>query len=331
MRFSLFLIFMSLLFPLSAENPFLISYFVTHPLQPEDYQLVQDRLRALSPIQSLDELYPKHVPFTWPWQKKTLQQKEDFQGRIHRGIHQTLIDLPSGKIPESKLQQINAGGDCCIVCYSSFDGIYPELLAKIPDALTKTGFNGYFLSLLGAFPCPTGEEIRYAGVPYSFKIFAMLEAKKRGFQKVLWIDAALLPLQDPSPLFDWIEKSGCLFQRIKNGKRYLLPATRDVLLQETGSDMYVEKSLRARVIGLYFNNDPKVDQFIKEYYALVALGTPFLSCLPDEFVLGSLAAKDKALWPDQPFSKLVLNERKLQGKSVTSIKEEGFFFLLQNH
>ncbi|MBM3198104.1 MAG: hypothetical protein FJZ58_02460 [Chlamydiae bacterium] len=316
-------------FPLFA-NPFLIDYPEKEFLQEEDYRLIQEKLHSLSIAPTLDDLYPKSLPFTWPWQKKPLREKSDFQGRAERGIRQVLIESSSGKTPKKELIKINQGSDYCIVSYSSLNGVYPELLQKIPKALEQTGFQGYFLSLLGAFPNPTGKEIRYAGVPYCFKLFAMLEAKKLGFHKVLWIDAALLPLRDPTPLFHCIEDTGSLLQRVRNGKRYLLPVTRDIILERTGTDMYQEKSLRARVIGFDLSIK-KVQTLLQEYEELVALGTPFLSCFPEEFVLGALLAKNPDFWPAQPFPHLVFNEHKCHGKSIESIQELGAFFLIQQH
>ena len=323
------LCFLSLLTTLAA-NPFKISLPINPDLSTEHYIEAQEKLRAIDINPTLDNLYPKKTPFTWPGQRPEIQKKQDFQGRMSRGIRQTLINLPEGKKPEKKLIQINKGGDCCIVSFASYDGNYTKLLEAIPETLKKTGFNGFFLSMTGGFPNPTGKEIQYSGVPYCFKIFALLEAEKLGFSKVLWIDAAFLPLKNPEPLFDWIEKNGCFFQSKKNAKRYLLPATREILLKETGSDMYETPCIRARIIGLDLKTQ-KAKDFIQDYYALVELGTPFISCFPEEFVIGALLAKKPSNWPFETFTHLVMNERKLQGKNYQWAQESGYFFLLQEH
>ncbi|MES2199746.1 MAG: hypothetical protein V4489_06225 [Chlamydiota bacterium] len=311
-----------------SANPFLIDTPPKEKLENADFIEIQNKLRALDTQVLLDSLYPTDTAFTWFWQKPTLQKKSDFAGRISQGARQTLIDLSNNKKPIKNLIKINDGGDCCIVSFASYDGIYPRLLESMPEALTKTGFNGHFLLLMGGFPNPTGNEMQYCAVPYSFKIFALLEAKKLGFHKVLWLDTALLPLKNPKPLFDWIEKTGCFFHPRKNAKRYLLPQTRDTLLKETGVDMYTTTCIRARIIGLNLKTQ-KVQSLIQDYYHMVELGTPFLSCFPEEFVLGALLGKSKENWPFQPFNWLVMNERKVGLANIS--EQEDFFFLLRQH
>ncbi len=313
-------LFLSLLF---LSNPFKIDYPEIQELSEQHYLEVQNKLRTIDTSSMVDTLYSQDS-------QKGLRKKQDFQGRIARGVRQLFVDFEHNKKPSQKLHKINKGGDYCIVSFASYNGIYDKLLQEIPTALEKTGFNGYFLSLLGAFPNPTGKEIQYAGVPYCFKIFALLEAQKQGFNKVLWIDAGLLPLRDPTPLFQWVEGSGCFFQSIKNSKRYLLSSTRDILLQTTGCDMYTTPCIRARIIGLDLKTE-KAQSFIKDYYTLVEMGTPFLSCYPDEFVLGALLGKNPKLWPTQPFNRIVMSERKLNGKDRAWVQKQGYFFLLQHH
>lgn len=326
----LFFIICFFLSSICFSNPFLAGIPYKDSMQEEDFVQVQSKLRTLNLESLLDDLYPTSTPFKWFWEKPFLQKKSDFQGRISRGKRQTLIDLSQGKKPEKKLIRINQGGPYCIVSFASFDGIYPGLLDDMPNALEKAGFNGHVLLLKGGFPNPTGKEIQYAGVPYSFKIFALLEAQKLGFDKVLWLDTALVTLKDPKPIFDQIQKTGSFFQEKKNGKRYLLPSTHAILLKETGIDMYTTPCIRARIIGLDLAS-PNVQSLIDDYYKLVELGTPFLSCFPEEFVLGALVAKYAKQFPFQPFDHLVMNARKLHSKTLDLIKKEGFFFLLEQH
>lgn len=311
-------------------NPFFIDTPIKEHLEDVDFLSVQEKLRSLDIESLLNNLYPNDTSFTWFWQKPSLQKKSDFYGRISRGARQTLINPSLSKKPIKKLIPINDGGDCCIVSFASYDGIYPDLLDSIPEALRKTGFNGHFLLLKGGFPNPTGNEIQYCAVPYSFKIFALLEAKKLGFNKVLWLDTALLPLKNPKPIFDWIEKTGCFFHARKNAKRYLLPQTHQLLLKETGVDMYSTPCIRARIIGLDLRAK-KVQSLIQDYYHMVELGTPFLSCFPEEFVLGALLGKAKEKWPFGPFTQLVMNERKIKAKTPKLGEQEEFFFLLRHH
>ena len=330
MNFFLYFLSFTSLFTCLSANPFKISFPPTQELSEKEYLEAQEKLRAIDINPLLNTLYPQQTSYTWLGQRTEIQKKQDFEGRISRGIKQTLINTAEGKKPNKKLIQINKGGDCCLVSFASYDGIYSKLLEIIPETLKKTGFNGYFLSMTGGFPNPTGKEIQYCGVPYCFKIFALLEAEKLGFHKVLWIDASFLPLKDPTPLFNWIEKTGCFFQAKKNAKRYLLPVTRDLLLKETGSDMYTTPCIRARIIGLDLRTQ-KAKEFIQDYYSLVELGTPFISCFPEEFVIGALLAKKPTNWPFESFNNLVITEKKLIKERKDVSQNADFFFLLQDH
>ncbi len=313
-----------------SANPFSIDVSSQEDLTLKDWELVQTKLRAVDIAPTLHQIYPTNTSKKFWFQKPDLQNEADYLGRVSRGLRQTLIDTSKDKVPVKQLLQINKGGDCCIVAFASYDGVYATQLQTLMEDLKSTGFNGHLLLMTGGFPNPTGEEIQYAGVPYCFKIFALLEAKKLGFSKALWIDAALQPLKNPEPIFDVIAKNGSFFECRKNGNRYLLPSTQQVILKETGIDMYNTKSVRARVIGLDFNA-PQVEDLIREYYRLVRLGTPFISCFPEEHVLGALVAKNPTLFPDSSLENLVKSERKLHGKSVKQMQEIGYFFLLRRH
>ncbi len=325
MRFLFFLAAFSL-----TANPFLIDFPLQEDLTPLEWEKVQDRLRSIDIAPTLNQIYPSSSSKKFWLRKPEIKEASDFLGRISRGIKQTLIQASEGKIPIKQLIQINQGGDRCIVAFASYDGVYAEHLQTIVKALESTGFHGHVLIMKGGFPNPTGEEIQYAGVPYCFKIFALLEAKKLGFSKALWLDAALEPLKNPEPIFDQIKATGSFFQCRKNGKRYLLPSTQQVILKETGIDMYNTLSVRARIIGLDFDA-PHVGEFIKEYYRLVRLGTPFLSCFPEEHVLGALIAKNPNLFPPSSLKNLVKTEKKTHAKTADRAKKNGYFFLLRRH
>jgi hypothetical protein len=325
MGFLLFLATVSL-----VTNPFFIEFSSQEELTPANWEQVQNTLRSIDIAPTLHQIYPSSIPKKFWFQKSQIKKEADFLGRISRGLKQTLISTSEGKIPSKQLIQINKGGDCCIVSFASYDGVYTEHLQTLVKDLEGTGFHGHVLLMKGGFPNPTGEEIQYAGIPYCFKIFALLEAKKLGFSKALWIDAALKPLQSPEPIFDKVATTGSFFEFHKNGQRYLLPYTHQVLLQETGIDMYNTLSVRARVIGLNFEA-PHIQEFLKEYYRLVRLGTPFLSCFPEEHVLGAILAQSPNLFPPSTFKNLVQDERKLKGKSPEQARKNGSFFLLRKH
>lgn len=44
--------------------------------------------------------------------------------------------------------------------------------------------------------------------PYAFKIYAIESARDKGYDQVLWLDASVYAVNDPKPVFDWIDKHG---------------------------------------------------------------------------------------------------------------------------
>ncbi len=326
MRPLLFLILFLLSLHSHASSPFSIPFKSTDPLTKEDYIKVQNQLREIDIRPLLETLHPQNSNYAL---------FEDFLGRCSRGIRQMLINVDKKLLPVHRLIKIGKGSEMCIVSCVPYQAHYPELVKTIPEALEASGFNGYFLYQIGGFPNPTGIEIQYAGVPYSFKIFMMLEAGKLGFDKVLWIDSAAIPLNNPTPLFDWIEKNGALICQMKANpslKKYILPSTREELKQLTGTDVIEAPYVCTILFGLNIRSKESA-KLIESYYEYVALGTPFLSCFPEEFVLTAiLNQSDYKGWKPHPFTKLLKGAEKntasLDGDEEA--KKTGYFFYHRN-
>ena len=267
-------------------NPFSIDFPAKQELSHEDYLELQRQIRQIDIHPLLQTMYPENGSLT---------TFDDLAGRCTRGTRQTLIDPEKGFYPIRELVKIGRGGDRCIVCCGSFNGKYPSYIQSLIQGLREQDFNGYFFYMLGGWPNPTGKEIKYVAVPYSFKIFTMLEAYKLGFNNVLWIDAACYPLRNIDYLFTTIAKKGALlnwYPTPSDGWRYILPQTRDLLQQLTGTNVLNASYINTIVFGLKMNR-PDVQELIKIYYECAELGTPFLSCFPEEWVLTAIISKKR--------------------------------------
>lgn len=313
------------------SNPFIIDYPVKEEITNEDYIEIQKKLQEIDISSILDAWYPDFAPKKWfrPW-APALATKEDFFRRISKARFQTLIDPAKNYFPKKNLVKIGKGGDNCFVCYASFNGIYPKLIEELPKELEKVGFNGYLFYRIGGFPNPTGKEIRYSGIPYVFKIFAMIEAHLQGFEKVIWVDAAFLPLKDPTPLFNWTEKEGVFLKSHEPFNKFILPKTVEYIKEQTQVDVLQSPYISTQIIGFDFRS-AKTKFFIDNYYQLVELGLPFFSCFPEEYVLSAIAGKKPELWQPQPFKKLCFPEVKLRSKTIDWAQKEDYFFLQRSH
>jgi len=313
---------------LFSVNPFLVDFPDLLYPSHEDYELLQARLQQISIDKIVSDYYESDEP---------LAEVDLYRFRLSQGTRQVLIEVSNNLLPIVKLEKIGKGGDCCLVSYATYNRIYPELLLSIKDALEESGFNGYFYYRIGGFPHPTGRELKYAGVPYCFKPFMMVEAYNLGFQKVIWIDASLLPVQNPEPLFAWLdEHSGLLYggeRQADLSKSLILPQARETLEKIVGNQVGVGPHVSGMVLGLNFQTR-QAQKILDTYYECVAAGTPFLSCFPDEFVFSSL-------WNGQSLSTeyfptqwtLVKNEGKgaVFEAHAKQRKQEGVFFLYRSH
>ena len=258
-------------------NPFLIPFAEKKECCLEDYQKVQSELRNLNIEAVVDSLY-EEIDSPWiSW--------DQFYFRCSRGAKQTLANYK----PIQSLLKIGRGGDRCIVCHVSQDKDYPYLLASIPEHLEKIGFDGYFYSSIGGYPNPTGKEIQYAGVPYAFKIFTLMEAHTLGFAKVMWLDATVLPIADLTPLFELIETSGALFfeEAQERHVHYIFPRTQKILEELTGVNILKVPSVRGLAFGMDMDH-LLTKKFLSQYLEMVEIGWPFCSGYPEEFVLSAL-------------------------------------------
>lgn len=260
-------------------NPFLITMQSKRDISIQDYIFIQKELKTID-IASVVE-------------RKVLEN--DSSGRMICRGHLTerltrplgnIIDVDRNIYPEKNLIKIGNGGDNCVVSYASINGEYPGYVRAILPALEKANFNGYLLYYIGGWPNPTGEEILYCGVPYSFKIFAMVEAYYLGFKKVLWIDSALEPAKDLQPLFDHITKHDALIylHPANPARDELLPrGTRVELFQLSGVDVLRARYVRGGILGLNMESE-LAKNFVSVNYEYIKRGTPFISCAPEEFV-----------------------------------------------
>ena len=112
--------------------------------------------------------------------------------------------------------------------------------------------------------------------------------------------------------------------------KYILPKTKELIFNETGVDVLKTQYVSAQVIGFDLTS-PYAQEFISEYYRLVEMGYPFLSCFPEEYVFSAIVGKDLKKWTPQPFKELSFPEEKLKGKDVSWVKKKGYFFLQLSH
>lgn len=302
------------------SNPFIIDVLEKEQYTIADYKDLEAKIRALDILSYINEVYEPNVQLT----HKLMEM-------ISKGKYLKLLDEENISLPIVRFEKIGKGSDNCIVSYCSFNKNYSSLITTISQSLEDLGFNGYFLYQIGGYPNPTGKEMKYVSVPYSFKIFMMLEAKKRGFDKVLWIDSAYHPLRDPTPLFEWIQSNEILISgpilRYQKASRLVPEKTALVIKDLIGVDLLdreEEKTLHVKggEFGMLMNSD-KCKEVVKKYYEFVSIGTPFISLRPEEMVLTAIVNKIFG-------SKLIEHSFKRSGQEH-KLKQDMHFFYIRGH
>jgi hypothetical protein len=84
-------------------------------------------------------------------------------------------------------------------------GWYPKGIRRLRNSLKAVGYNGDTLFWEGVLPPgarPHDED------PYGFKIHAFNFAIQKGYTKILWLDASVYAIKNPSKFFDYISEKG---------------------------------------------------------------------------------------------------------------------------
>jgi hypothetical protein len=277
-----------------SKNPFLLSFDDNLELSHDRYLDLQNKLNDLDLVDFLTNIYQKEKSKNPKW-----TNLHTFLSRNLRAAKAIVIDENKQLLPKKELIAINGGGNLCIVCSIPFRANYVEMLNEQIEALKSTGFQGYHLSFFGGYPNPTGEEFKFAAVPYAFKIFAIREAVLLGFEKVAWLDAACIPQKNLQFLENLLDQAAAIYTHLpprgfenifKNAR--LPEQTRLVLKTALNVDPQEVNYVVAAMMA-FNTSDSLFKDLIEDYYHLVRLGTPFISLNPEEYVLSTIIGQEK--------------------------------------
>jgi hypothetical protein len=321
------------------ENPFILNIQNKDTYTIEEYADIQNQLTNKNIDSIIESFYPP---------KNYFYNLEEFKYRCSKSLKQKIIHQTNK--PTQLLYKIGPGeweSKNCIVCCAPFshdlsnfsrynNDSETRYLAsqQIIKSLEDVGFEGFFYLFNGGFPNPTGTEMKYAGVPYCFKIFMMLEAKKKGFDKVIWIDSGCYSINNPIQLFDILDTQDTIIKTIaaqyNNYDAMCFSQTIDLLNSVNHNNIHEASYIETIVFGFNMKSE-LINKIIADYYRMVELGFPFLSIFPEEIVLSSLFNKPeyKHLLYNQLESKyLQIHEDNMD---LSSAKHHGYFFLHRNY
>jgi len=314
----------------SLENPFLIDIEDKEEYSFNELQIIQQQLEEKNIDNFLQSIYPSNNFST---------SFDEIKRRVTRGLYQKLIDVKNNTLPVKQLFKIGDGGNGknCFVCCTQLCSDRTDMSTTILHSLEEVGFKGHFLLLNGGFPNPTGREMKYVGVPYCFKIFMILEAKKLGFEKVIWIDAACYAVNNPERLFELLHEDDAIFRSFPPNcfkpdtyNNIIFPKTIDLLNNLFERDVRNDNNVNSIVFGLNLTSN-KINALIAEYYKLVELGLPFLSSFPEEIVFSSLFNSDKYKYVFKNRSEMYMLYIHDCYLSKESARNKGYFFVQRGY
>jgi hypothetical protein len=305
------------------KNPFLLDIEDKEEYTNEELEEIQQKLKEKDKEIEilLKEIHETNSQMEW----------KELSHRCQKGTKAILV------YPFKKLYKIGEGGDTCVVCCTGLNDSRYENSKNIHISLEESGYNGHFYVLNGGFPNPTGTEMKYCGVPYSFKIFMILEAKKLGFEKVIWIDSACYVLKNLQPLFDILENNHLVcrtfpYNFFRSFDELIPHQTIDLFNQLANQDIRYNVKINSIIFGLNLKNE-LINEFIKEYYEMVKRGLPFISLFPEEMVFVNIFNQPKYSsllqhLNDSVYNYLYIHECCLNKEQA---KQHGYFCLQRHH
>jgi len=153
--------------------------------------------------------------------------------------------------------------DCCIINVATPGrDNYLGGQQRLAESLHKWGYKRNAIFWKGEYPpdSPT-----HAEVPYGFKVYAFKEAQRRGYKKVIWLDASVWAVGPLGPVFALLEEKKWIMEYAghkisqwinENALKYfnLTRAEGQVML------MYGNGGF----LGLNFD-EPKCNEFLKQW------------------------------------------------------------------
>lgn len=158
----------------------------------------------------------------------------------------------------------------CVVNWITNNSWHPFGQKRLGDSLIKQGFTGDYMALVeGNIHTP-----KHRQVPYAFKMHSIHEARMRGYEQVLWLDASFWAVREVESLFALIEEKGFVTQC----SSYPVGQwCNDTALQIMGVSRNSAMELPMYSGGLqgYDFRQEKVTAFFNEYFKLAREGDAF--------------------------------------------------------
>lgn len=228
-----------------------------------------------------------------------------------------------GLRPEHKKVCVNCSSSYqkrCVVLYTSYNGNYPAALKSSVESIQGSDFKGHIIYHIGGWPnCEEGD-LDLVCTPYAFKIAALREAKRLGYQNVLWLDASITSLAPLNSLFEKIEQDGYLTVGNTHCVGPYFNKSSAASLSVNYDECFQIPSVSAGILGLNFHNE-HANELLTRWYLAAKDPHAFFSARSDQNVLSVLLYQMHM--PIQiPYSSVAENTHSINSSSVFLLDRE---------
>lgn len=186
--------------------------------------------------------------------------------------------------PEFHILHLNSASndvENCIVTYISCNEEYVRFLDRLIAGLQRVGFKGHLIYRIGGWPNTEEGSLEFFDVPYAFKIFSILEAKRLGYKNCLWLDSIFIPQRGLDDIFDHIEKKGVFFMAYPRfSTRGLIQEFATQAFGVSLSEFLKMTFVQSSCIGFNFTNETALN-LLDQWFELTKHRVGFLSHIPE--------------------------------------------------
>jgi hypothetical protein len=166
----------------------------------------------------------------------------------------------------------------CVINLVTPNAWYPNGQKRLINSLKKFGFDGDVLTWIGENKIGAPS---HAAVPYAFKPYAFMEAKKRGYDLIQWCDASFWAIKSIDKVFQHLSEHGWVMQRDGNSVgKFCSDAALDKLGITRKEAMDISLFM-AGGLGLNLKNE-KASLFLDQWFEKANDGASFVGSWTNE-------------------------------------------------
>ncbi len=178
----------------------------------------------------------------------------------------------------------------CVICYSSYNQRYPKGCKRLFAKIAKSDFRGHMHIRIGGWPNIEAGDLALSHVLFAFKPCFFREMQRLGYQRVLWLDASILPVVSLNRIFEMIQEDGYFVQENSHTLEPFMNEDTAHAFNLSFEEACALQSCSAAIIGIDFTNE-RACQLIDAWYEAAKDPYAFYSPRSDQTAISVLLHK----------------------------------------